>query len=728
MRLLLPLLLACGGDDPKPAPTDTAVATDTAASTGSTTTTAESCAHPALPAGLDTVAYDDGVGTYTIHDIAWEYTGAEGTFDTLKELQWEAVRFELPHPARIHGYSVQWTNLKDDLAPTDPLTVGLFPDFGYNGFDFDQWTPYAQVDRCVADHVEGEWLDYVLPSPVEILHPGLVFVAQQKTRKKDPVFMLDEGAASADCLGWGDCPSAWNFPELDDSLYYNGISLMLPYDYLVRLHVEWLDDVQPEAYLFQPAGFTASSRVSWGDYDNDGWEDVLTNGPRLWRNQGDGTFVDVSAEAGLELGVGVGGGVWGDFDNDGCLDLFGFSESVTGGGELLLRNTCDGQFIDVTAASGIVDDQSDVDCSADVELETANTSAAAWIDIDADGLIDLYMSNMICWDLYQYYTDRVWHNEGDGTFTDWTGINGFSTSRLSGRGASPADADNDGDVDLMVNNYTLHRNLFFDNQGDGTVVERAGAAGLAGDEVDRYYGHTIGAAWGDVNGDGWLDAVHGNLAHPRFYEFSDRSKVLLNGQDGTFTEVDAGLRYQETHSVPALGDLDHDGDLDLVLTAVYDGRPTDLYWGVGDGTFILDSYHAGITTTNGWGVGLADYDRDGDLDVLATSLFDNQAADGSWFQVRAVGNVRSNRAAIGAMVRVTAGDTTWVRHVNGGTGQGNQDSLVTHFGLGDAASVDRIEVTFPGQPPQVFAGPFAVDRRWWVYEDGSVAEGWHNDP
>ena len=152
------------------------------------------------------------------------------------------------------------------------------------------------------------------------------------------------------------------------------------------------------------------------------------------------------------------------------------------------------------------------------------------------------------------------------------------------------------------------------------------------------FGHTIGTAWGDLNNDGRFDVVQANLAHPRFFNFSAKTQVMIAQEDGKFVDNqgdwskpygDAGLRFSETHSIPVLGDFDQDGNLDLVISATYDGRPTDFYWGKGDGTFTLDSYRSGITMTGGWGMAASDLDNDGDLDMLIAGHW---TANIVWFE------------------------------------------------------------------------------------------------
>jgi hypothetical protein len=703
-----------------------------------------------LPPGLVELAWDNGKAHSNIRAEQFYLTVLGNKVELAKEALYEAVRFELEHPARIHGFAVQWANI-DTTDPEYKLEAGLYRDFGHNGFDFWAADPLWTGTRCAKDVVgQAKWLTYVFDKPVEIAQPGLVYVAQLSKTEKDPVFLFDDNSApEGKCEEFDTCRSSVNLPEvlnLSHDGYFNGVTSSFPYNYLVRLYVEYTEQIQETDRIFHKLSDIPASKtsVAWGDYDNDGWDDLLVGG-KLYHNDKGSTFSDVTAASGIEaIKAKAAGGVWGDYDNDGCLDLFLFSQTTTRA-DTLLKGDCKGGFADVTFQAQIVDQQSYNTCNDPKTDIRAPTAAAAWIDLDADGWLDLYLANFICWAKESYYRDTVFRNKGDGTFEEWTGTKGFNLEQLASRGVAPADHDGDGDVDLFVNSYRLHINQLFVNNGDGTVTESAKSAGVAGNGTPYdntvYYGHTIGAAWGDLNNDGALDLVASNLAHPRFFHFSDRTQVLINDGKGNYKDLSgawdkpfdnpAGLRYQETHSVPVLGDFDHDGDLDLAISCTYEGRPTDFYWGNGDGTFSLDVYHAGLTTKDGWGVAASDYDNDGDLDLFLTELYENTgkaAGKNHWFQVRAVGNVQANRAAIGATVRVTAGGKTWIRHVQGGSGKGCQDSLTLHFGLGSATTVDTISVTYPGGTTVKHSGPFSADQRVWVYEDGTTHLGWAPSP
>ena len=321
--------------------------------------------------------------------------------------------------------------------------------------------------------------------------------------------------------------------------------------------------------------------------------------------------------------------------------------------------------------------------------------------MDADGLLDLYVTHFICWSTGKFYQDRVWRNLGQGQFEELTGSNGFwgtGNSPLASRGVYPLDADLDGDIDLFINNYRLHRNQFFQNQGNGTVTEAARDLQLQGRAStlsgSTTYGHSIGSAWGDLDNDGDFDAVIANLAHPRFYDFSDKTEVLIQETTGPSPIFKAALSshsarlgsaFQETHSVPALADFNLDGNLDLVLSATYDGRPTDVYLGQGNGRFQPYHFESGILETNGWGLAVADFNQDGKPDVASkTQLFRNQALgdETRWYQFTVVGDETANRAGIGTVLVATLSDgTTRIQQVSGGSGQGCQDSLTVQFSM-----------------------------------------------
>jgi hypothetical protein len=286
------------------------------------------------------------------------------------------------------------------------------------------------------------------------------------------------------------------------------------------------------------------------------------------------------------------------------------------------------------------------------------------------------------------------------------------------------DYDADGVLDIFVSVYRLQPNCLWHNRGDGTFTEEAQAAGVQGvNEGGGQYGHTIGSQWMDFDNDGDLDLFSANLAHPRFIDFSDKSMLLENSgpPDFLFTDVreGSGIIYQETHSEPAWGDYDNDGLVDLYLTDVYVGQLSELYRQLPGGTFEDVTYPTGTTVDNGWGAAWADIDDDGDLDLVSRRLFRNDLPAGShWLEVHLEGTT-SNRAAIGARVDVVCGDLSLSRQVEGGKGTTNQSSLTLHFGLGDCAGDASLSVTWPSGLTETLTD-LAVDRRLDLVE-GSVS-------
>ncbi|NOY92081.1 MAG: CRTAC1 family protein [Deltaproteobacteria bacterium] len=742
-------LLACGGGSSTPDAGDAAPADANSVDASPTDAapmdaSAPDAARPTCNSGLGelppdvvTLSRADETGTTDLSEQSFSIDVDGSTLALAEQDLYEAVRFSIDRPARVLGFGVRWGSLDAAPAADAELRAGVYPDFGHNGFDFWRWDPFADLSRCASDARADEWIDYVLPSPVVVTQPGLLYVAHERVGTDAPAFRFDQTPADS-CDAFAACSSSINLFRAGAGSF-TGTTFPFQYDYEVRLYVQYTEDAPTDLVFRELPDSTLGNRVAFGDYDGDGFDDFVTAGPKLMRGAGDGTFTDVTAASGIgAMGVS-GSGVWGDYDNDGCLDLFVFAESMTQADALLHAN-CDGTFTDVTAASGIGDLQSYEDCG-DAANVHAPTPAAAFADLDADGLVDLYVGNFICWGRGSFYSDQVWHNEGDGTFSDWSGTHGFSDARTPSRSVAPADADGDGDIDILVGNYRLVKNLYFRGIGGGEFLEEGRRSGLEGHADARggvdYFGHTIGVAWGDLDNDGDLDVVEANLAHPRFFDFSDKTRVLLNDGRGHFLDTsgdwstpasDAGLRYQETHSSPVLADFDADGNLDLVITEVYDGRPTDFYWGSGDGRFRLDVLHSGITTTNGWGAAASDWDNDGDMDLAATTLFENQRAGAHFLELRVVGDVASNRYGLGATVTLTVGGVSVLRHVSGGSGQGCQDSATLHFGLGDSTRVDSIRVTFIGGGEVRYAGPFDADQRLWLYESGRAAVGWSEPP
>ncbi len=376
------------------------------------------------------------------------------------------------------------------------------------------------------------------------------------------------------------------------------------------------EDVTIDAGL----GESRESRVAFGDFDNDGDDDLLLSGRKIWRNNGDGTFSDFTEQAAFKP-VGASGGLWADINRDGYLDIVVTSHAKGGDAIYIAKGVGYYPVADTTVS------------------DPYPTEGAGLTDLNQDGYPELYMASYEVSGEYIGLQDFFYDNL-NGEMIDMSDIIGIRTryndsqNAQAGRGVAPADYDNDGVQEILVCNYRLDRNFLFDyNPNTKKVTDIAALEGLAGNNVDGWYGHTIGAAWGDYDNDGDLDLFMCNLAHPRYIEFSDISMLLRNDGrtsrtiDGKtieytqFTDVtkDAGITYDELHSDPNWFDADNDGDLDLFMPSIYQNDRSYLYRNNGDGTFTDITWLSGCRTYNGWGNAVADVDLDGRLDLCVGS-------------------------------------------------------------------------------------------------------------
>jgi HEAT repeat protein len=534
---------------------------------------------------------------------------------------------------------------------------------------------------------------------------------------------------------------------------------------------QWWRDNQPLTAGFEnltiPLGLIGvrgiGHRLSWGDFDSDGYDDLLVSGRYLFHNDAGKAFTDATAKAGIGR-HDVVAGVWADFNNDGRLDFYAPSADPNRRG-VLWRNQGDGTFLDVTAQAGQVN-------------APYVSEAAAWGDFDADGYVDLLVANSQTPADPAAESDaldeeeapdsqpaagsastrpvtrpaprgnpygapsHLYRNRGDGTFKDVSEAAGLGRQPpRATRGLAWADFNNDGHLDLYLANFHYQPNQLWLNRGDGTFAEvgvETRASGWPHRDEDRttgrtveYFGRSLGCAWGDFDNDGALDLFVANIAPTEMIVLADASTLFKSvppggaegGPDFAFRDVRpvAGITYEETHAEGAWGDYDNDGFLDLVVTSTGSRRRSYLYRNNGDGTFTDVTWATGVRVLDGWGCAWADFDRDGRLDLAVAGnygirLFRNVSTNGHhWLQVRLTGT-KSNRAAIGARVTVIAGKRTQMREVSGGRGTGCQDSLVQHFGLGPQPGAVSVTVRWPNGAVQTLAG-VKTDQRLEITEE-----------
>ncbi|HVJ06766.1 MAG TPA: CRTAC1 family protein [Acidisarcina sp.] len=474
----------------------------------------------------------------------------------------------------------------------------------------------------------------------------------------------------------------------------------------------------------------------WLDYNNDGKPDlyVVTGRPlddsmhpyplktkplemptnHLYRNDGNGKFTDVTEKAGLAPDLYSDAVAAADYDNDGNVDLL-----VAGYGRVILyHNNGNGKFTDVTAKAGIKVDGWSI--------------SSTWLDYDKDGCVDLFVGRYVQFDPkyrafyaadnypgpldYEGETNKLYHNNCDGTFTDVSEKSGIAAYRGRTMGVTAADFDGDGWPDIYVANDKTE-NFLFHNKHDGTFEEIANQADVA-------YGQSgestsaMGPVFADVDGDGRLDL---------WVTDSKYNRMMHNAGNGMFDDVSAqsGISQataQYTSWGSGIYDFDNDGWPDILT--FHGGlihlvpQEHSVFKGLGNGKFADVSRGAGAVLdvkTVARGACFADYDNDGKMDAFVVNLgargtlvHNVTASSNHWIAFQLKGT-KSNRDGIGAHLEVQAGGRKQVAERVAGSGYLSQDDPRVHFGLGSSTKVDKLTIQWPSGKQQVLEN-LAVDR------------------
>lgn len=503
---------------------------------------------------------------------------------------------------------------------------------------------------------------------------------------------------------------------------------------------------------------TTGSGCAFLDYDNDGWQDLLLinstdfeDAPKkrrsvmaLYHNNQNGTFTDVTAAAGLAKPMFGMGAAIGDYDNDGFDDIY-----VTALGEnKLFRNAGNGKFTDVTAKMGVGG------------LATDFSTSAAWLDYDKDGKLDLFVANYVEWSLekdlnctldganksyctpesYKGQSARLYHNTGS-KFEDVTANAGVGDPTSKSLGVATFDYDRDGWVDIFVANDT-QPNKLYKNSGNGTFAEVATTAGVAFSEEGKARAG-MGVDFADYDGSGYASLIVGNFSNEMLGVYHNEGKSGLFIDEAPSTTLGQATLLSLTFGL-FFFDYDLDGKPDIFLAnghvaddinkvqpkITYAMRPK-LFHNEGKKKFTEMTAKAGKPFTRqvvARGTAYADFDNDGDLDVLMTTnggpayLLRNEGGNQARFARFKTVGAGSNRNGIGAKLTIFLPDGTkqW-QTVHSGSSYCSQSDLALTFGLGRNDKIDRVEIEWPNGKIDKLSG-MTANQLYVIKEGGGVTE------
>jgi ASPIC and UnbV/FG-GAP-like repeat len=632
-----------------------------------------------------------------------------------KEGDIEAVHFFPEHPFHLKAIKVYF------FGPAGKVTVRVHPDhcrswpaapYENHHVDF----PETDLIEPITIEVEEDagWVTIDLPSPGAIIYPDETFWIGYWHHDESPYLGQDGETSSYRNRSrfysrmWAaqNAPFVWGVGQHNFMIHAIG-------NYFCKKENAYFTEVGPQVGLGEELHY---QRVLWTDIDGDTFDDVLfvmdgEDSFLLMQNdesavKGEREFNDATDDAQLK-GYWGDMGTWGDVNNDGALDLFvGVyvpSAADPGARSTVLLNDGAGVFTEVG--------------SSGVDAIDGTASCSAMADYDGDGLLDLYVGQWLV--EYPYPTsfdDWLFKGNGDGTFTDVSVAAGILlSSGYPAYGVTWADYDNDGDQDILVSNYGRTNNTHLQNQGDGTFVQVEQETNLHSPRDNP--GNTFGSDFGDIDNDGDLDVFLAEISHPRYQPASEPSSLNINqgAPDYDFANVaeNAGIVCDEGEIDPSFIDWNNDGRLDLFVSDLYTDHYCRLYLQNEDGTFSDITYFAGISvhdcTNNAW----ADFDKDGDLDLLTTQRYDgfhvrlyrnDVGQDNNWVTVRVTGTT-TNASGVGARITVVSGDLSQIREVKAGKGHfSSQDSLAAEFGLGENTAIDEIRVQWSGGTEETWTG------------------------